>query len=118
MEESFFNLERIKILGDSIAFDPSYAPHGSLSSAWESSRRLIMDRVYDVRVDRVGRIRRIMNKDDERRLPDIDEVDVFVDHYELADNKYQSFLDLHVRRQWSLQRLNEGPWKITSVQVI
>jgi len=39
--------------------------------------------------------------------PDVDEVDVFVDHYELEDGKYRSFLDVNVRRKWTLQRLNE-----------
>ena len=86
---------------------------------WEKSRRLISDRVYDVRVDKTNTVRRILQKDDEIGLPDIDEVDVFVDHYELAENgKYRTFLDVNVRRKWTLQRLDEGPWRITTVQSI
>ena len=102
-----------------IAFDPSYTPKSMFPNAWKRSRRLILDQVYDVRVDKTGTIRRILQKDDEIGYPDIDEVDVFVDHYELADNgKYRTFLDANVRRKWTLQRLDGGPWRITTVQVI
>lgn len=102
-----------------VAFDPSYIPRGSFPSAWEQSRRLITDRVYDVRVDKTNTVRRIIKKDEEVGFPDVDEVDVFVDHYELSENeKYRTFLDVNVRRKWTLQRLDEGPWRITTVQVI
>ncbi len=102
-----------------VTFDPSYVPRGSFPGAWEQSRRLISDRVHDVRVDKTNTVRRILQKDDEFGFPDIDEVDVFVDHYELSENgKYKTFLDVNVRRRWTLQRLDEGPWRITTVQRI
>lgn len=103
---------------DRIAFDPSYVPASLFPSAWRNSRKLISDRVYDVRVDKTGPIRRIIQRDEESGFPDIDEVDVFVDHYEKVDKKYRTFLDVNVRRKWTLQRLDEGPWRITTVQVI
>jgi len=66
-------------------------------------KRLISDRVYDVRVDKTNTVHRILQKDDEIRFPDIDEVDIFVDHYELTENdKYRTFLDVNVRRKWTL----------------
>ena len=102
-----------------ITFDPSYIPKGSFPGAWKQSRKLITDRVYDVRVDKTNTIRRIIHKDEDVGFPDIDEVDVFVDHYELDENgKYRTFLDVNVRRKWTLQRLDEGPWRIITVQVI
>lgn len=102
-----------------VVFDPSYVPRGSFPGAWEQSRRLISDRVYDVQVDKTNTVRRIIHKDDEFGFPDIDEVDVFVDHYELAESgRYRTFLDVNVRRRWTLQRLDEGPWRITTVQAI
>ena len=102
-----------------VAFDPSYMPRGSFPGAWKQSRRLISGRVYDVRVDKVSTVRRIIEKDAEVGLPAVDEVDVFADHYELRDDgKYGTFLDVNVSRKWTLQRLDKGPWRITTVQVI
>ena len=102
-----------------VTFDPSYIQRGSFPGAWEQSRRLISDRIYEVRVDKTNTIRRIIQKEDEFGFPDIDEVDVFVDHYELAENgKYRTFLDVNVNRKWTLQRLDEGPWRIITVQAI
>ena len=118
--KSLFATWRAKMYWENhVTFDPSYVQRGSFPGAWEQSRRLISDRVYDVRVDKTNTVRRILQKDDEFGFPDIDEVDVFVDHYELAENgKYRTFLDVNVRRKWTLQRLDEGPWKITTVQPI
>ncbi|MCA9827856.1 MAG: hypothetical protein KC444_05630 [Nitrosopumilus sp.] len=101
-----------------VVFNPSYVPRGLFSTAWEQSRRLVSDRVYDVRVDKTGPMRRIIQKNRDMGWPSVDEVDVFVDHYELLDGKYRSFLDINVRRKWTLQRLDEGPWRITTVQAI
>ncbi|WP_148701934.1 hypothetical protein [Candidatus Nitrososphaera evergladensis] len=99
--------------------DSSYAPSSySLSSEWERSRQVIVGMVYDVRVDKVGRIRRIVKSDPKTNLPSVDEVVVFLDHYGLFDGEYRTFLNLNVHRRWTLQRLNEGPWKITSVQSV
>ena len=114
----FATWKAFKYWEDHIAFDPSYVPAGSFPSAWKRSRKLISEKVYDVRVDKTSRVRRIIHKNQEVGLPDIDEVDVFVDHYELIDDKYRSFLDVNVRRKWTLQRLDEGPWRINTVQVI
>ena len=102
-----------------VAFDPSYIPRGSFPSAWKRSRKLISERIYDVRVDKTNTIRRIIQKDENTGVPNVDEVDVFVDHYEMTeDNKYRTFLDVNVKRKWTLQRLDEGPWRITTVQPI
>ena len=101
-----------------IAFDPHYVPRGAFPGAWEKSRKLISDRLYDVRVDKTSSVRKIIEKNDEAGWPDVEEIDVFLDHFELVDEKYVSFLDVNVRRKWTLQRLNQGPWRITTVQFI
>ena len=103
---------------DRIAFDPSYIPVSLFPGSWKSSRKLISDRVCDVQVDKTGPVRRLINKDEDAGYPNVDEVDVFVDHYEKIGAKYRTFLDVNVRRKWILQRLDEGPWRITTVQVI
>jgi hypothetical protein len=116
--KSLFATWRIMILDNGHAvYDPSYTPPSSvIFSAWEYSRRFIMSEIYDAHIGRVGPVRRILHKDESKGLPDVDEVYVFVDHYGLVENKYRSFVNMNVNRKWSLQRLNDGPWKITSVQ--
>ena len=52
----------------------------------------------------------------ENGLPNVDQVVVWVDHYGLFDGEYRTFQNVNVRRRWVLQRLDEGPWKITSIQ--
>ena len=111
-----------KYWGNRVVFDPSYVPRSFFPTAWKNSRKLILDKLYDVRVDKVGRVYRIISRDVNVGFPDIDEVDIFIDHYELTsdndDSKYRSFVNVNVRRKWTLQRLDEGPWRITTVQVI
>jgi hypothetical protein len=89
---------------------------GVLYSHWEYSRLLILGEVFDARVSKVGKIRRILNKDIEKDLPRVDEVTVIVDHYGFFDGEYRSFGNAKVKRIWILQRLDEGPWKISSIQ--
>jgi hypothetical protein len=33
----------------------------------------------------------------------------------LFDGEYRTFQNVNVHRQWVLQRLDEGPWRITSI---
>lgn len=96
--------------------DWASSPAIALTSDWEESRRRIMGEVYDARVDKVGPVRRILTRDAELSLPDVDEVIVFIDHYGKFGEEYRTFLNVNVHRCWTLQRLDEGPWRFTSVQ--
>ena len=103
--------------GGRTIIDPSYSADTSrLTSEWERSRRLIMGEVYDARVERVGTVRRVLERTDDNGLPNVDQVVVWVDHYGLFDGEYRTFQNVNVHREWVLQRLDEGPWRITSVQ--
>jgi hypothetical protein len=96
--------------------DRSYGDAGEYHSEWEYSRRLITGDVYDARVEQVERIERVLAGDPATNLPSVDEVTVWVDHYGLFDGEYRAFQSINVNRRWTLQRLDGGPWKITSVQ--
>ena len=85
-------------------------------SDWERSRRLITSEVYDARVERVERVTRVLERTGDNGLPNVDQVVVWVDHYGLFDGEYRTFQNVNVHRQWVLQRLDEGPWRITSIQ--
>ena len=81
--------------------------------SWEASRRSITGPVFDARVERVERVRRVFSAAD--GLPNLDEVIVWVDHFGQFDGEYRAFVDINVNRRWTLQRLDEGPWKILSL---
>ena len=118
----FANWRVVTLDSKSAIFDGSYVPPSSvLFTAWEHSRRFIMGEVCDARVEKVGRIRRIVSQgqgEGDKWMPAVDEVNVFVDHYGPPDKdgKYRTFVNLYVERRWTLQRLDSGPWRITSVQ--
>jgi len=103
--------------GGRTIIDPSYSADTSrFMSDWERSRRLIMGEVYDARVEKVEKVRRVLERSPENGLPNVDQVLVWVDHYGLFDGEYRTFQNINVRREWVLQRLDEGPWRITSIQ--
>jgi len=103
--------------GGRTIIDPSYSADTSrFMSDWERSRRLIMGEVYDARVDKVEKVRRVLERSTENGLPNVDQVVIWVDHYGLFDDEYRAFQNINVHREWTLQRLDEGPWRITSIQ--
>lgn len=103
--------------GGRLALDTSYAlnPEAHLSD-WERSRQLVTGEVYEARVEKVERVRCILTKDTQNALPYLEEVTVWVDHYGLFDGEYRRFQSVNVNREWVLQRVDGGPWKIASVQ--
>jgi hypothetical protein len=103
--------------GGRTIIDLSYSADASrFMSDWERSRRLIMGEVFDARVERVELVKRVLERSAENGLPNVDQVVVRVDHYGLFDGEYRTFQNVNVHRQWLLQRLDEGPWRITSIQ--
>ncbi|HWL40953.1 MAG TPA: hypothetical protein VNO75_12020 [Gemmatimonadaceae bacterium] len=103
--------------GGRMMIDYAYnADTGRFMSYWERSRRLIMGDVYDARVDSVEKVQRVLERDADHGLPNVDQVVVWVDHYGLFDGEYRTFQNINVHRRWVLQRLDGGPWKITSIQ--
>jgi hypothetical protein len=103
--------------GGRTIIDPSYSSDTSrFMSDWERSRRLIMGEVYDARVEKVEKVKRVLERSSDNGLPNVDQVVVWVDHYGLFDGEYRTFQNVNVHRQWVLQRLDDGPWRITSIQ--
>lgn len=95
--------------------DAAYAPRtAALNSEWERSRRNIMGDVLDARVERVEPVKQILARAD--GLPEVTQTRVWVDHFGRFDGEVRAFKNLNVNREWILQRLDNGPWKIVSVQ--
>ena len=64
-----------------------------------------------------------MNTSDVKVLLDrpdlrVEEVRLTVDHVGLFDGEYRAFNDVNTHRDWTMQRVNGGPWRIASEQGI
>lgn len=98
-------------------FDASYStPSHLFQSTWETSRKAIMGDVLDARVDRVSPIRRITHADPTTGVPDVDQAVVWLDHFGSFDGEIRAYNHFTLRRRWSLQRVNGGPWRIAELQ--
>lgn len=85
---------------------------GSFVRPWEESRRRILDDVWDVRVAEVEppRVRVVGSGDG--LVPRVEEVVVWVDHVGRFDDGFRTFSKVGFQRRWTLQRLDDGPWRI------
>lgn len=98
---------------------PIYYPTykwASRDQDWIRARRLLLDKIFDVRVRWIGDPRVIIRGDEAPGLPRIEEVSAELDHFGLFEGEYRSFNVVDVRRMWSLQRRDGGPWRIASRQ--
>lgn len=87
-------------------------------SDWDRSRRNIMSKVYDVRIAHAEKIRRVLTRDTDNGLPDVDQTVVWVDHYGLFDGEHRVFQEAGLNRRWPLQRIDGGPWRIITIQAL
>jgi hypothetical protein len=85
---------------------------------WEDSQRNMRSKIYDLRVLWVDDVRPITLGTEFKAAPRIDEVEVVIDHVGLFDGEYRIFKDLTVERLWKLQRVDDGPWRISTMQNI
>ena len=84
----------------------------TLSSEWLRARRLILDKIYDVRVSETGEIETLMNGSEFEGAPKVERVQMVVDHIGLFDGEYRAFSDIDTHRVWPMQRRDGGPWRI------
>ncbi len=91
-------------------------PDHVFSRPFERSRQNLLKRTYDSRVSKVSPVITLAEANVEFGTPRVQEVHVFVDHIGLFDGEYRSFNDVNVTRPWTLQRLDDGPWRITDVK--
>jgi len=98
------------------AWDPPSA--STLSQEWIHARTRILDRVYDLRVARVHPARLLMDGSEFEGAPKVEQALVEMDPIGLFDGEYRAFKDVEVHRVWFVQRVNRGPWRVSSVQGI
>jgi len=93
------------------AFWPHW--HRGPPDDWVRARRLILDKVYDVRVIDEGLVQRLSDGVEFVGIPVIEQVQVEVEHVGKFPEGYRHFTGVDVRRVWTLQRVGGGPWRIT-----
>lgn len=87
-------------------------------SDWEDSRRKILDDVYGIEVVWIGNPRDTTTGHEFERAPHIEEVLVEIDHIGCVQTEYRAFSKPSFNRWWRLQRVDGGPWRISTVQGI
>ncbi len=96
------------------------------STTWDKARQRLLDDVYGLEVAKVGPIRVVFDATqqtgDHRLVAPVprivEEVQVRVNHIGRAGDEYRTFAGPLLHRQWKLQRMDDGPWRITVPQAI
>ncbi len=87
-------------------------------SDFEAGRRSFATRLYDARVVWRSEIEVIVDGTQFPGAPRLEQVEVEIEDIGSYDGEYRAFNDVTVNRLWYLQRLNGGPWRISSIQHI
>lgn len=95
--------------------NPVYLPYSvgdaDSHSHWEQSRKRLLSDVIDVRVIDSTKPYVVLEADETRNIPRIEEVEVDVEHVGVFHDEYRSFKDTWLTRSWRLQRVGNGPWR-------
>ena len=99
---------------------PVYSPWGAQvrEGDWEDSRRRVLDTVWDARVVWIGEPVAITEGGEFPGAPRVEQIDVHVEHIGQIDGVLRPFRDITVHPFWQLQRLDQGPWRVSSCQSI
>lgn len=101
------------VMDDGRARISPYSPR-SRTLTWEDARRRILKDVYGAAVSWVGEPRELTTGKEFPGSPRLQEVDVWVDHIGQFDGEYRAFTSPFLRRLWQLQKLDDGPWRIST----
>jgi hypothetical protein len=93
-----------------------WMPDEAYQNVWETSRRLILNTIYDARVIYTVPVKTIIHANIEKGVPKVEQVKLVVDHVGKFGEHYSSVSNVYVHRKWILQRLDDGPWKVKELQ--
>jgi hypothetical protein len=85
-------------------------------NTWEDSRRRILGDVFGIAVLWVDEPQNLFSGSEFEGAPRIEQVTAEIDHVGLFDGEYRAFSKPSFNRFWTLQRVNDGPWRISSAQ--
>jgi hypothetical protein len=96
------------------------------TTAWQKARQRVLDDVYDIEIARIGPVSKVFDADDQPSsghgvapIPRIvQQVTIVVNHIGRDGDEYRTFGGSFLHRKWQLQRLDDGPWRISISQAI
>lgn len=94
------------------------------ASIWDRSRTLLLEDVYGLEVASVSTPRVLYDASNQpagRVDPTpatVEEVRVTINHIGRFDEEFRTFAGAVLHRRWRLERLDDGPWRVTSAQTI
>ncbi|MFO7567446.1 MAG: hypothetical protein R6X02_32685 [Enhygromyxa sp.] len=94
------------------------------ASIWDRSRQHLLEDVYGLEVASVSAPRLLYDASQQpagRVDPTprtVEEVRVTINHIGRFGDEFRTFAGGMLRRRWRLERLDEGPWRVTSAQTI
>lgn len=96
------------------------------TTAWQKARQRLLDDVYDIEIARIGAVRTVFDAADQPSsghgvapIPNIvQEIAIVVNHIGRIGDEYRTFGGSYLHRKWQLQRLDDGPWRISISQAI
>jgi hypothetical protein len=80
---------------------------------WIRARRVILDTVYDIEIVDEGLVQKLTDGNEFKGAPEIEQVLVEVEHIGKFAEGYRPMTGVEVKRVWTLQRVDGGPWRIT-----
>lgn len=98
----------------------------SATSVWDRARQRLMDDVYGLEVANLSPVRVVYDAAEQpgdhklsRSTPAlVYSVRALVNHIGKIGEEYRTFAGFMLHRRWELQRLDDGPWRITSTHAI
>ena len=96
----------------------------SSTSSWDQARKRLMDDIFAIEVARVGAVRTVFDAAAQAGSrgqggpTKVEEVFIKINHIGKVGDEFRTCALPMTRRRWELQRLDNGPWRITSTYAI
>jgi hypothetical protein len=92
----------------------AFEPYRNHTSDYTRARNLLLHKVMHAEPVWESDPRVVMRGDEFNGAPKVEAVEVIMDHINKFDGETRVFCSIEVKRVWTLQRRDGGPWRITS----
>lgn len=100
--------------GDGQPYYRPFNPYNTWDNDWNRARNVILNKVSHAEPIWESDPRDVMTGKEFEGAPRIEEATVEMNHINTFDDGDRVFVDINVRRVWTLQRRDGGPWRISS----